>query len=127
MEVSGISSGQLKDQFLTLLVTQLQNQDPIEPVKQEDFIGQLAQFSTVEGIENLNARFSDMLFSQQMLNGFDLAGKEISYILPGDAEPRKGYATEVLVEDGTINVVVGQQKLPISQVVGVHAPTATTP
>ena len=41
MELGGIGSAQLQDQFLTLLVTQLQNQDPIEPVKQEQFIGQL--------------------------------------------------------------------------------------
>ena len=119
MELGGISSTQLQDQFLTLLVTQLQNQDPIEPVKQENFIAQLAQFSTVEGIEELNVQFSEILYSQQLLNGFDLVGKDVKYILPGDTEPRKGHVDEVVVEDGSINVVIGEQKIAVSQVFGV--------
>ena len=60
MELAAVSSAELQDQFLTLLVTQLQNQDPIEPVKQENFIAQLAQFSTVEGIEKLNVPRSEV-------------------------------------------------------------------
>ena len=121
MEVSGVTSAQLQDQFLTLLVTQLQNQDPIEPVKQENFISQLAQFSTVEGIESLNVQFADLLYSQQILSGFDLAGKEISYALPGDTEARHGNVDEVFVEGGAINVVVGDHTIPVSQVIGVRA------
>lgn len=121
MELGGLASAQLQDQFLTLLVTQLQNQDPIEPVKQEEFIGQLAQFSTVEGIEKLNNQFSDVLYSQQILNGFNLAGKEVSYLLPGDAEPRRGIADEVFVDGGNISVVIGEFVVPVNQVVGVHA------
>jgi len=119
MELGGISGAQLQDQFLTLLVTQLQNQDPIEPVKQEEFIGQLAQFSTVEGIEKLNTQFEDVLYSQQVLNGFNLAGKEVSYLLPGDAQPRTGHVDEVFIEEGNINVVIGEFAVPVNQVIGV--------
>ena len=121
MELSGISGAELQDQFLTLLVTQLQNQDPIEPVKQENFIAQLAQFSTVEGIEQLNVQFADLLYSQQVLNGFDLVDKEVSYLLPGDTEPRKGHVTEVYIEEGRINVVVNDQAVSVNQVIGVVA------
>jgi len=125
MDLGGISSNQLKDQFLTLLVTQLQNQDPIEPVKQEDFIGQLAQFSTVEGIEELNSQFSEILYSQQLLGGFDLVGKDISYIAPGDAEPSRGHVDQVLVDNGTISVVVGDKTIPVNQVFSVYDPATT--
>ena len=120
MEISGgIPTAELKDQFLTLLVTQLQNQDPIEPVKQENFIAQLAQFSTVEGIEELNVQFADVLYSQQVLNGFGLVDKHVSYLLPGDAEPRQGHVDEVFIEDGRISVVVGEDTVPVNQVIGV--------
>ena len=43
-----------KDAFLKLLVTQLQNQDPLEPTDNTEFVAQLAQFSSLEGINNLN-------------------------------------------------------------------------
>ncbi len=44
--------------FLTLLVTQLKNQDPLNPLENEAFVAQLAQFSTVSGITEMNATLS---------------------------------------------------------------------
>lgn len=48
-----------KDDFLKILVTQLQNQDPINPVKGEELAAQLAQFSSVEQLQNINATLSN--------------------------------------------------------------------
>ena len=49
---SGIAS---KDQFLTLFAKQLQYQDPTAPTDTDAFLAQLAQFTTVEGIQNMNS------------------------------------------------------------------------
>ena len=49
-----------QDSFLKLLTTQLQNQNPLEPLQNSDFIGQMAQFSTVSGIEQINSTLSTM-------------------------------------------------------------------
>ncbi len=46
--------------FLTLLTTQLQNQDPFQPMENGEFLGQLAQMSTVGGIDDLNETLSSM-------------------------------------------------------------------
>ena len=69
-----------QDAFLQLLVTQLSNQDPLSPSENGDFIAQLAQFSSVEGITNLNTSVSDMagsLKSSQALQASALVGRSV--------------------------------------------------
>ena len=65
MEISPTIASETRDEFLMLLVTQLQNQDPFSPVKQEDMLAQLAQFSSLEAIEKLNSNFEQFLESQE--------------------------------------------------------------
>ncbi|MBU2704574.1 flagellar hook assembly protein FlgD [Zooshikella marina] len=69
-----------QDQFLTLMIEQLKNQDPLNPQKNEDFIAQLAQFSTVEGITNLNQTVTSMssaFTSSQALQASALVGRSV--------------------------------------------------
>jgi flagellar basal-body rod modification protein FlgD len=54
-----------QEDFLTLMISQFQNQDPFEPMDNGQFLGQLAQFSTVNGIESLNSSFSGLAGSMQ--------------------------------------------------------------
>lgn len=54
-----------KNEFLKLMIAQMNNQDPLDPAKNEDFIAQLAQFSTVEGIENLNGSMAGIASAMQ--------------------------------------------------------------
>ena len=54
-----------QEDFLTLMITQFKNQDPFEPMDNGEFLGQLAQFSTVSGIESLNNSFSGLSGSMQ--------------------------------------------------------------
>ena len=49
-----------KNAFLELMITQLENQDPLSPQDNGEFISQLAQFSSVEGLDNLNKGVSGM-------------------------------------------------------------------
>ena len=54
-----------KNEFLNLLVAQLNNQNPLEPQGNGEFIAQLAQFSQVEGIEKLNTSMGSLLTGYQ--------------------------------------------------------------
>lgn len=77
---SGSRSELGQEDFLALIVAQIQNQDPFEPVENGAFIGQLAQFGTVDGVNNLNdafAEFSQSLLSNQTLNAAGLIGKSV--------------------------------------------------
>ena len=69
-----------QEDFLTLMVTQFQNQDPFEPMDNGDFLGQLAQFSTVSGIDSMNSGFAGLegaLRDEQALQAANLVGRTI--------------------------------------------------
>ena len=64
--------------FLNLMLTQLKNQDPLKPMESSEFLGQLAQFSTVSGIGNLQTSFASLassLTSNQGLQAASLVGR----------------------------------------------------
>lgn len=63
-----------KTQFLELMIAQFNNQNPLEPAKNEDFIAQLAQFSSVEGIQNLNASVEAMATAMRSTTTLQAAG-----------------------------------------------------
>ena len=71
-----------KEDFLTLLVAQLKNQDPLNPDDATQFTSQLTEFSSLEQLQNLNGGMEDLAMAQQQserLGAMDLIGKEIVY------------------------------------------------
>lgn len=69
-----------KNEFLQLFVTQLRNQNPLEPRDGAEYLGQLAQFSTLEGIRNMETAFNKIassLNSNQALQASSLVGKNV--------------------------------------------------
>lgn len=66
--------------FLRLMTTQLQNQDPFKPMENGDFLAQMAQFSTVSGIDRLESSFSgtaDALMGNQTLQAAGLVDRDV--------------------------------------------------
>lgn len=78
------SSADTEQRFLKLLVTQLNNQDPLNPLDNAQLTSQLAQMSTVSGIEKLNSAFQSMLAqsgSSQVLQSASMIGRTV--LVPG--------------------------------------------
>lgn len=74
----GVNKELGKDAFLTLMVAQLKNQNPLEPMENSEFVAQLAQFSSVEGIQKLNETVGSMATSfqsSQALQASSLVGR----------------------------------------------------
>ena len=75
------SSSMGQSDFLTLFTTQLKNQDPLDPVKNEAFVAQLAQFSQLEATTNMSATLKNFVDSQEgqnIVTGASLIGKTMS-------------------------------------------------
>lgn len=69
-----------QDEFLQLMTTQLSNQDPFEPMDNGEFMGQIAQFGAVDGINNLLDSFNDLstnLQSSQALQASNIIGRQV--------------------------------------------------
>lgn len=69
-----------QQQFFELMVTQLKNQDPFKPMESGEFLGQIAQFSTVSGIGDLQKSFATLassLQSNQALQASTMVGREV--------------------------------------------------
>lgn len=80
-----VASADGEQRFLKLLVTQLNNQDPLNPLDNAELTSQLAQMSTVSGIEKLNAAFQSLLAqsgSSQVLQSASLIGHSV--LVPGN-------------------------------------------
>ncbi len=69
-----------QEEFLSLMTTQLKNQDPFKPLESGEFLGQLAQFGTVNGLAELKTSFADLagsLVPSQKLAAADLLGRTV--------------------------------------------------
>jgi flagellar basal-body rod modification protein FlgD len=96
---SGANSAMGKDQFLKLFVAQLQHQDPMNPMQDSDFMGQMASFSTLEQVSNLaseNARS----------NAIGLLGRTVTYT-DKDGVDHTGAVEKVSTKDGKPSLTVG--------------------
>jgi len=114
-----------KDEFLKLLIAKLQNQDPLKPMDDEDFVAQLAQFSSLEQMSNIAESISEAnqldYLQMQALNNAMAAGfigKDVKAVysgvyIEGDNTPRISYTTseyasevEFRIKDAAGNTVV---------------------
>ena len=72
-----------KDEFLKLLIAQLQNQDPLNPMEDREFISQMATFSSLEQLINMSRMFEQFITSQTnaaIIQSSQVIGKEIKYV-----------------------------------------------
>lgn len=92
-----------KDAFMKILVTELANQDPLEPLDQSEFISQMAQFSQVEQIANIEDDL-ESLGQFMKFSSSTLVGSNITYAEPEDETLRTGTVQSVIFEADNIKV-----------------------
>ena len=105
-----------KQEFLNLLVMQLKYQDPLNPVDDKAFIAQMAQFSALEQMQNMNA-------SNTAMKGFSMIGKYVTALITdeitGNTQRIDGHVESVIINGQRTHVVVGGREIPIDNIYNV--------
>lgn len=70
-----------KDEFLKLLIIQLQHQDPLNPLEDKEFIAQMAEFSSLEQMINLNMNLIEFMELQKLSEASNLIGREVEFFI----------------------------------------------
>lgn len=103
-----------KDQFLKILITQLQNQDPMQPMEDKEFIAQMAQFTSVEQLMNISTQITAMNQSLGSVSG--LIGKDITWTDPKTELSKSGNVESIVVSSGIQYAVVGSDRIALTNI-----------
>ena len=109
-----------RDQFLRILVSELTSQDPLEPLNNNDFVQQLVGLQNLEQSATLTDGLASFERFMQMSSGGAMIGKTVKG-LSASGQQVQGVVSKVVLEGGTVSVVVGSQKLPINSVTEILA------
>lgn len=104
------------DSFLQLLVTQMKYQDPLEPTKNEDFLAQLAQYSSLEQMQNMN-KSSQMSQANQMIG--KVVQANVTNPITNEIDFVEGFVDSVAYREGKIYLVVGEKEVTLEDVLNV--------
>jgi flagellar basal-body rod modification protein FlgD len=127
---SGTSSGMGQKDFLTLFTTQLKCQDPLDPVKNEAFVAQLAQFSQLEattGMADTLKSYVDSMAGERMMSSTSMIGKTVAApgapaIISQGGRPAQGFVNLPTGAEGVkLEVFNDKGQLVTSQVLGAQS------
>lgn len=99
-----------QEDFFSLMIAQFQNQDPFKPMESGEFLGQIAQFSTVDGINTLNSSFGDLrtqMTSDQTLQASGLIDRDV--LVPTDSIDYAGHGSV----EGRVAVPTGADRITV--------------
>ena len=126
---SGVSSLTSKD-FLKLLITQLQNQDPTDPMSNEEMLSQLSMIRDLQSNIELDKTLATMTeslssnsASQQLSTAASLIGKSIVGT-NSDGETVTGVVDRAFLEDGKVFVEIGLNRVELSQISSIEESAA---
>lgn len=103
-----------KEQFLTILIAQLKNQDPLAPMDNSQFTAQMAQFSSLEQLMNMSTQLTQM--NASMGSASQLIGQKVTWYDTESKNYLTGNVASVLQKDGKMFAAVGKYLVPTSEI-----------
>jgi flagellar basal-body rod modification protein FlgD len=106
-----------QDDFLKLLTVQLQNQDPLKPMEDAQFMGQMAQFASLEQTKELTKTMSSFTTFLGFSSAQQFLGKNVT--VNSDGLDVSGTVSAVVMEDGLPKVIVNDKAYPTDKIIAV--------
>ena len=117
------SASKIQMDYMNLLITQLRNQNPLEPMNNNEMASQLAQFSQLQQLESMNTNFADVLTTAERTYANSLIGKEVSFEVEtesGTTDVASGVVQQVYNNvEGEILLVAGDQRVTLNDILSV--------
>ena len=111
-----------QDAFLQLLVAQLQNQNPLEPVSNFEFVSQIAQFGTLEQITALNQALSGFAEFAALGQLSSMIGKEVTVFNPDTQATVTGIVSAVTFDTGAPRLIVDGTPYSTDDIISIGLP-----
>jgi len=102
-----------EDDFLNLLIAELQNQDPLNPTDNGQILEQISQIRSIETTTKLNETLQSVLLGQNLASASGLIEKQVRG-LSDDGQEVSGQVDRVAIEDGVPRLIVGATSLRMS-------------
>ena len=115
----GTSAGDIRNDYMNLLITQLRHQNPLEPMSSEEMASQLTQLAQLEQVERLSSTFEKVLQAEQTSQAAELIGKQVSFFDEGQEEPYVGPVESVQLMGDEIGLVVGDYVVELEGILSI--------
>ena len=134
MDISGITGGSdvavvdknktgfaglTSESFLKLLITQLQNQDPTEPIGNEELLNQISSMRSLQSNIELSETLKSITANQQLSTGAAFIGKSVTGTTTNNTQVT-GIVERAFLTNGTVAVGIGNQTVPIDNISSVN-------
>lgn len=117
------SASDIQMDYMKLLVTELQNQNPLEPMDNNQMASQLAQFSQLQQLESMDSNFASVLAVSERAYANTLIGKQVSFMAvteTGEEQLASGTVDGVTTdEDGNVVLTVGDKTPALEDIISV--------
>jgi len=116
--ISGIStsSEDIRINYLNLLVTQLRNQNPLEPMDNNEMASQLAQLSQLERLESIDNTFQKALVAARLSEAVAMIGKQVSFFPAGGSDAVEARVESVELSDGEVMLKAGSYTIGLDAI-----------
>jgi len=112
-------SGMGGDQFMQLLLAEMKNQNPLNPMNDQDFMNQVTQINSLMEMQTMSSNMQAMTLSSQMIQAADLIGKNVSYAA-NDGTAKSGVVSSVTYQGDQINLGIDGAEIPLKSLTGVQ-------